>query len=70
MEWNRIVSQQETRHEIKEKGSDVLSVTERILTIRLMEKVEIDPADAQKLGIEVANNSLSFNHQSESESEG
>lgn len=47
-----------------------MSVTERILTIRLMEKVEIDPAYAQKLGIEVANNSLSFNHQSESESEG
>ena len=70
MEWNRIVSQQETRHEIKEKGSDVLSVTERILTIRLMEKVEIDPAYAQKLGIAGANNSLSFNHQSESESEG
>ena len=47
-----------------------MRVKERILTIRLMEKVEIYPAYAQKLGIEVVSNSLSFNHQSESESEG
>ena len=43
---------------MKGKGSDGLDVRERILTIRLLEKVEAHAAYAKRIGIEVGDSSL------------
>ena len=38
------------------KGELVMTVRERILTIKLLEKIKNDPGYAEKLGLSISNN--------------